>query len=899
VEAGLSKLRAALAATGADELRNALGVLLTEHGAGTEAVAVLAPLARAPDAGATAWLNYGNALVAAGRTTDALPFLQHAADAEPSAADVWYSLGRAQQLAGDVVSADASYARTTALDMSHTLAWANRSTTAFFLGRRSDALRHAERAVALDPQYDGAQFNRAVALLAARRWREAWAAYEWRWHTPMLAPQRRRWTSPTWNGAPLMGTLLVFAEQGFGDTIQGVRWLRAARARATRVVLWCAEPLTRWLHHCGVADDVVAFGAPTPAHDAHVALWSLPQVLGLCTDDAVMGDGAPYLRAGSVADDASREHAAAHEDLRVGLAWAGSPTHINDRHRSVSPESLLPLLRTPGVTWVNVQYDQPGALEALLRRAGGTGTVAHTPPLRDFADTAQVLSSCDLVIAVDSAVAHAAGALGIATWLLLPRIGLDWRWSDAGETSDHVPWYGSVRTWRVPAGGSWHDVIVPLAAHLQRTAATHHAARGAAHARALRWPDAQRALQQAAAADADNPAIQVNLATSSLAVRHFAAARDAAHRATALAPTLPDAWCRLADVESVVGNDAAAVRAAEHARALAPRDRVVLGTLARALERADALDASLQVWDTVLATATGDDPLAQYNRSLVLLKQGRWAQGWLAYEWRWATPTYLGWRTAWPPLPWWDGEVRPGLHVLVRHEQGLGDTVMAARWWPTLVARGLRVTAQVPEPLVSLLRGQFPHVTVEPIGAPTSAEVIVPALSVPSRLGIGAPTGDAYLTADRGRVAAVRAQLAHAPRPWRGLVWAGEPTHPFDHLRSRPLAQFHNLRVAQPGTWISLQVGTRRSELAQAPDMVDAGAQVRDFADTAAWLSVLDELVAVDTSVAHLAGALGVPTLLLLPACADWRWGVSGERTGWYDRMRLFRAKRPALHASI
>jgi tetratricopeptide (TPR) repeat protein len=886
VEAGVAMLRSALRDGDDPAVRNALGVVLTDHGAGHEAVDVLAPLAQAPNAHATAWLNYGNALVAAGRVDDALPWLQRAANIEASAADIWYSLGRAQHLAGWLHEADASYARATACDPSHVLAWANRSATAFFLGRRADALAHADRAVALDPTYDGAHFNRAIALLAARRWHEGWQAYAWRWHTPMLAPQRRQWPSPEWNGEPLPGTLLVFAEQGLGDTIQGARWLAKAQRRASRVVLWCAEPLVRWCAASGLADSVVRFADAMPAHDAHVALWSLPHVMSLDTDVAVHGDGGAYYHA----DQPPTPVAAGRTTLRVGIAWAGSATHINDRHRSVPMHALAPLWRVPGITWVSLQVDQPGALANAVCDVGAVSTVDEpAPALRDFADTANALAQCDLVIAVDSAVAHAAGALGVPTWLLLPRVGLDWRWA---ETPGATPWYASVTTWRAAAGETWDALLAEVAQRLQRAAAQHLAARGAAYARAEQWLLACETLQHAAAADASHAAVQVNLATAALAVRRFDAAYAAACHAVTLAPQLPDAWCRMANVHTAVGHDAEAVRAAGKARALAPGDPVAIATHARALERADQLGASLAAWDAVLDESP-DDVRAHYNRSLVLLKAGRWAEGWPAYEWRWATDPYRNWRTAWPALPVWDGVVRPGMHVVVRHEQGMGDTIMAARWWPALVARGMHVTAQVPAPLVRLLDGQFPGVEIRDVRDAVTADVMVSALSVPSRLGLGAPSGAPYLVADPARVAAVREQLARAPRPWRGLVWAGEPAHPFDHLRSRPFAHFDALRASQPGTWISLQVGPRREELRNAPSVVDAGAHVRDFADTAAWLAVLDELVAVDTSVAHLAGALGVATLLLLPACADWRWGVSGDRTGWYDRMRLMRAPRP------
>jgi hypothetical protein len=212
-----------------------------------------------------------------------------------------------------------------------------------------------------------------------------------------------------------------------------------------------------------VADEVVAFGDPMPAHDVQVPLTALPHRLPLHADADVMGDGAPYLRP---ADGLAPPLAAFLEALpagapRIGLVWAGSGTHVNDMHRSIALGVFEPLLRRGDVTWVSLQTgDRAADLAALRRRL-----VVHdaAPLLTSFHETAQLLQQLDGVITVDSAVAHLAGALGIRCWLLLPRIGLDWRWA---AEHDGARWYATVTSIRQDAPGGWGVVMPALQAVL-------------------------------------------------------------------------------------------------------------------------------------------------------------------------------------------------------------------------------------------------------------------------------------------------------------------------------------------------------------------------------------------------------------------------------------------------
>ncbi|MDX2185071.1 MAG: tetratricopeptide repeat protein [Gemmatimonadaceae bacterium] len=899
-ERGISILRDIIKTTTSHiRYSNALSVLLLEAGQVEEALHILQEVvAQHGDDIPSIRLNLGNALVAAGRAEDAVAELKIVLAREPDAPDAWYAAGRALQVAGRPHEAAEHYRGCVALAPEHVEAWSSLSAAAYFAGDTAEAETAARRAVALDPAYDGGHFNLAIALLAQRRWAEGWREYEWRWKSPLLQQQLRPSQAPRWDGSPTPGTVLVWAEQGLGDTMQGARWLPVARARVGRLVFAAPPPLVRHLSSVASVDQVVSLGAPMPSHQAQIPLWSLPHVLGLHTDDAVYGAAIPVVPRATI--DTPR--------LRVGIAWAGSPTHINDRHRSIPVETLVPLLTRADVTWVSLQRDASPSLRALAEAHGLTDLHVEDAiaTARDFSDTASVLGSLDLVLTVDSAVAHCAASLGCPTWLLLPRIGLDWRWHPVGHSTR---WYDAVRCFRVPQGGTWGDTLAQVgealdgavraraqgAAPIASTAAAEARRAGAEYARNGDWSSAYAAWTFAQRQTPTDYALLVNRSVAARSLRQYAQSASLARESIAVDRTRADGWMQLAHACVMLADDAVAIDAAQRAVACDPNGIESRATLARALERADRLDEALAIYDALLREAP-EQPTLRYNRSLVLLKLQRWSTAWTEYEWRWSIAPYLDWRRQWPALPVWDGTPLAGRHLLVRHEQGLGDTLMAARWLPQLVERGSPVTLQVPAPLRRLLAGQVAGVEVVETGTPVRADLVVPMLSLPQRLhAIPEATPAArYLSAPGPMPAVARAMLQNRPRPWIGIVWAGEPTHPFDHLRSRPLSFFDPLRATTPGTWISLQVGPRRADLSAdtsptAP-LVDLGGVVHDLADTASILTELDHLIAVDTAVAHLAGALGVTTSLILPRCADWRWGVAGDATSWYRSVRLVRS---------
>jgi tetratricopeptide (TPR) repeat protein len=309
-------------------------------------------------------------------------------------------------------------------------------------GRLHEAIATLDRALKDSPGHADAAYNRATALLLAGRLPEAWPGFERRWHRRGFSPPFPH-PSPRWRGEPTGERLLLHAEQGFGDTIQMARFLPALAARH-RLVLALPRPLHRLHRPLVPGIEIHDLAAPLPEADLHCPLMSLPAALALDLPD-LPGPG-PYLSAEPSATAAWAARLAPLAGLRVGLAWAGNPAYPADAARSLPPAPLATLAGLPGVSLVSLQK---GAAPPIPM-------ADWTADLGDFADTAALIANLDLVVSVDTAAAHLAGALGKPVWLL-NRFAPCWRWMLGRDDS---PWYPTLRQFRQPAPGDWTAVLL-------------------------------------------------------------------------------------------------------------------------------------------------------------------------------------------------------------------------------------------------------------------------------------------------------------------------------------------------------------------------------------------------------------------------------------------------------
>ncbi|KIM00102.1 TPR repeat-contatining protein [Paramagnetospirillum magnetotacticum MS-1] len=403
--------------------------------------------------------NMGVALERLERRDEAVPVIRAASLIRPDSAAIQDNLGNALLGTARAEEAEACHRRALALGAKGAETWSNLGNALHRQGRLDEADAAYRRAIQINPEGPKFHTNLALNLLLSGRMEEGWREYEWRWRGhPNLPPylSDRVWTGEALPpDLPAGGTLLLQAEQGYGDTLQFVRYVPMLKERGvSRVVLACQPELIRLMETAPGLDEVVGETGPLPPFDKALTLLSLPGVLAGHAAPA----GIPYL---SVPKGVRMALPVAPAGtLKVGLAWAGRPTHGDDWNRSIPAGMLDPILDVSGVSFYSLQR---GAVAPRLGRPPAERLVEAADLCADFCDTAAMLSGLDLIISVDTAVVHLAGALGKPVWLLLPSVP-DFRWRMEGDTSE---WYPAFRLFRRKPQGGWDAPIARVAQSLR------------------------------------------------------------------------------------------------------------------------------------------------------------------------------------------------------------------------------------------------------------------------------------------------------------------------------------------------------------------------------------------------------------------------------------------------
>jgi tetratricopeptide (TPR) repeat protein len=386
------------------------------------------------------------------RPAQAMPLLERALRLDPDHAESWNNMGYALIELRCHEEALPCLARALRLNPGYALALYNQGNALQLLNRTAEAMRSYDAALALAPEMVDAQFGQAACRLLDGDLEPGFAQYEWRCRKPDYRRVLETFTRPLWLGeTPLLGkTLLVHREQGFGDTLQMCRYAPLLAAQGARVILRVQPPLKGLLGNVAGVHSVIDDSDPLPDFDLHIPLLSLPMALRTRLD-SIPAD-VPYIQADAARDAVWRRRLGPSSGLRVGLAWAGNPKHVNDAARSIPLTRFQRLLAAP-MAFVSLQRDLRAAEGLLLQELPGLRGYADEQT--DFAETAALVAQMDLVICVDTAIAHLAGAMGKPVWLLLP-FAPDWRWM---LERDDSPWYPSMRLFRQHRQGDWDEVL--------------------------------------------------------------------------------------------------------------------------------------------------------------------------------------------------------------------------------------------------------------------------------------------------------------------------------------------------------------------------------------------------------------------------------------------------------
>lgn len=404
----------------------------------------------------------GVALDAMGDPQQGIALMDRALVLNPSLPAIHLNRANALKRLGRLEQALDGYANALRVKPDYTMAHTNRATVLEALGRHDEAMAAYDRALAIDPNYADAQWNKAALCLLLGDFAQGLPLFESRWSVAAHGLQRRPFQQPVWLGeVPLNGrTLLIHAEQGLGDTIQFCRLALNAQEQGAKVILEVPNPLVELLNSLHPDIEVVAQGQTLPAFDLHCPIASLPWAFKL-EPNAIPAPVA-YLQAPALHRQRWQDRLTPTSRPRVGLVWSGNPAHFNDHQRSLPLATLLAAL-PPNCDYVSLQREVRPADEKTLREHPH---IKHWGlELSTLADTAALCEQMDVVVSVDTSVAHLAAALGKPTWVLIPFLP-DWRW--LLERTDS-PWYPSVRLFRQILRGQWDMPLQQMAQALTQT----------------------------------------------------------------------------------------------------------------------------------------------------------------------------------------------------------------------------------------------------------------------------------------------------------------------------------------------------------------------------------------------------------------------------------------------
>ncbi len=402
---------------------------------------------------AEAYKNLGSALHGSGRYAEAITSHEKAILLKPDYPEAYYNLGNTLNELDKLSEALTSYRQSIKLKPHYAEAHNNLGYALLENGMVNDAASCFSRAIEIEPDYADAHLNRSLTLLLTENFKEGWQEYEWR----LLIKELSTGTDlqPTWDGKPLNGkSILIHTEQGFGDIIQFVRYLPMVKSQGGHVTLECEQSLHRLLKNCDGIDGIiekVSIRKPISGIDFHILLLSLPRIF-----DTTLGSipsDTHYIPVDPVLKEHWRIRLEDNKNIKVGIVWAGNRRHKNDHNRSCSLADFSKLSGIPEISLYSLQKG-PASIEN-NNSAEGMNIINLENDLHDFADTAAAIANLDIVISVDTAVAHLTGAIGKPVWTLLP-FAPDWRWLLKRTDS---PWYPTMRLFRQTQRNDWDDVL--------------------------------------------------------------------------------------------------------------------------------------------------------------------------------------------------------------------------------------------------------------------------------------------------------------------------------------------------------------------------------------------------------------------------------------------------------
>jgi len=730
----------------------------------------------------------------------------------------------------------------------------------------STAISYYQKAIATDPLYANAHYNLSLSALLNGDYELGWQEYEWRYvANQRLTPAQQFPNQPYWQGELASDkTLLLYMEQGFGDAIQFIRYLELVANYVAKIIVQCHPALHRLFSTLPEIDQLINFTQPLPAFDLVCPLMSLPYLFK--TDLNTIPSKFPYLQP----DKKNSFPLPINKNkMAIGFVWAGNSSHKNDKQRSVEIRYFQTFADLTNVQFYSLYIGEKQHELTQLNFVHPIIEIAENPI--DFAETAVAILQLDLIITVDTSVAHLAGALNKKTWVLLP-FSPDWRW--LLERNDS-PWYVSMRLFRQPFAGDWNSVFIQLKQALLQE-----------------FPTITATHQNAVI----NESVSFQTALKFHQTGHLKQAQIAYQQLLNQQPNNSEILHYFGLLLHEQGNIKDGILKIEQAILINQHYKEAYNNLGLLYHASADIEKAITCYKKAIALDNHYAD-AHYNLALSLLLNGNYKQGWQEYEWRWQLSNAQEVKKEFSFAKAWQGESLIGKKILIYAEQGMGDAIQFIRYIDLIAKQAEKIIVQCPRALKQLF-SSIPQISeiVMPEELLPVFDFYSPLMSLPYLLNTdfnSIPANTHYLIAP---ASASFAFLVDKTKFNIGLVWAGNPTHKNDKNRSIDISQFQSILQLESVQFYSLQTGKQRADLQKINThhaIIDFGEKFANFADTAAVIQELDLIICVDTSIAHLAGALNKPVWVLLPFVPDWRWLLTTEKSPWYPSMRLFR--QPAI----
>ncbi|MGD8777578.1 MAG: tetratricopeptide repeat protein [Ignavibacteria bacterium] len=826
--------------------------------------------------------NYGIMLQEIGDYESAIEKYSVAIKLNPGLKEAYYNLGNIYRELDNYPKAKSCYQKCIEVDNKYENAYYNLGVIYEKLDDDESAEKSYNKAIELNENNIEAHWNKSLVLLKNKNLIEGFNEFEWRLRKKEF---ERTFPFPKWNGEDLRNKkIFVYCEQGFGDAIHFSRYLYNLLNIDSDVTLECRRELVDLFKTNFPGIEVVERGTLSyKEFDFYIPLLSLPRLFKLVFE---MINGDSYLKANELKKNEWKKKLINNGKLNIGIAWAGNKNHQNDAKRSIEPTLFDPIIQNGNYNFYNLQIDTSYSNGKLID---------FTNSFNSFDDTAAFVSNLDLVISVDTAVAHLAGALGIETWILLPY-NSDWRWF---KDIDKSPWYDSVELIRKNKNENRESAIKIL----QRKLSSKKRLELDADKRyeeinlLLKNNNYKKALEKIQNLLDKNETSEIALnylGILYLKLKKYSKAEEYFQKVISINPGFSEAYSNLGIAYFEQKMYEEAVELQKKSVELNSNNADSFYNLAYSLQELGDIQTAMSNYNKAIRIKPGYAN-AWFNLSLLQLMTGNYKDGWRNYN-KWIGKTGNIIKREFD-TPRWLGEDLTGKTLLVYSDQAYGDAIQFARYLPLLKKYNYEIIFECPESLVYVLK-KIPGVNnvVSSKVKQIQHDYNVALMKLPeiSTWEKSIPEINYDISISESVYNLWHDKIVNRNKFKVAFVWSGNSFPEINRKRHMSIDDIAPLFKIKDVDFYSLQLGDDKKELNRYIDsenVHDITEDIKSFEDTAAIISQVDLVITIDTSVAHLAGTMEKNVWTMLALVPDWRWEINGAGSKWYPSMKLFRQK--------